>query len=713
MNLYPNIPGQLTQFKDGGLTFRRTPNEPRTESILLLGTAVDGPVLEPVAVDDQSIELLFGRAMNHNGSSNGSTLVSGYYRARAAGCEDVRLMRISGVPAAMTLPCENINEATTMYRTQILGTANGNVLTTYQLSQTSNVITASLQVFANSVPVRTGRATVTTAGLVTLQANACDSGAYVTIQYNYTSGAQTISATENGTGVGDAFVPWVAPGANQVFNLTLDTDEVVNSTGAKIYFNGVQASSSTFTINSILKTATLLPGHAPLDGLVELAFIYIKTVNVTPTLKLESFFGGNIYNDTQIKVSPVAGAAQAREITIIKPQGKTQLGEAARTYSTIDFPTLGLLARAITEDPRNTVVQATTNFENVPSSILNPTHSGDAQTPIVFKTMFGGSDMVHLTKDQIYAILGGERDHSSNIVKPGAYHTLENYSVDIIVPLGVFADDALPGKYDNFAYQLALACAAISHRGDTTMGVIATSSPSTTGLVDVQNHVSTLASRNNSYLMLDQIGEVIYNSEGQPFDLGGFISVFAGPDVVMTHHRLGTFAVNDAAGYAGLISGLRISSSPLNKRFASADALRYRLSPGQVSRLLENRYVVLQVNQRNEIVVADGITAARPAGDYADIVNIRTVKEVVNQARLIAEPYLGEPNDTAHRNSMMSAVAKRFDKMQEAGDIEAYDVQIVSTHDDLLLGQTKLEITIVPKNTTRGITIIAGLRRGL
>lgn len=713
MNLYPNIPGQLTQFKDGGLTFRRSPNEPRTESVLLLGTAIDGPVLEPVAVDDQSVELLFGRAMNHNGSPNGSTLVSGYYRARAAGCEDVRLLRISGAPATMTLPCENINEATTMYKTQVLGTANGNVLTTFQLSQTTNVITASLQVFANSVPVRIGRASVTTAGLVTLQSNACDSGAYITIQYSYTSGGSTVSATENGTGVGETFVPWIAPGANQVFNLTLETNEVVNATGAKIYFNGVQASNATFNINSLLKTATLLPGHAPLDALVELAFVYIRTVNVTPTLKLESFFGGHVYNDVEIKVSPIPGAAQAREITIVKPQSKAQLGEAARSYSTIDHPTLGMLAKAISEDPRNNVVAASTDFENVPSSILVPTHSGDSQTPIVFKTMFGGSDMIHLTKDQIYAILGGERDHNGNVVKSGVYHTLENYSVDIIVPLGVFVDDALPGKYDNFGYQLALACAAISHRGDTTMGVIATSSPTTTGLVDIETHVTKLAVHNNSYLMLDQIGEVIYNNEGQPFDLGGFISVVAGPDVVMTHHRLGTFAVNDAAGYAGLISGLRISSSSLNKRFVSADALRYRLSPGQVSRLLENRYVVLQVNQRNEIVVADGITAARPGGDYSDIVNIRTVKEVVNQARLIAEPYLGEPNDTAHRNSMMSAVAKRFDKMQEAGDIEAYDVQIVSTPDDLLLGQTRLEITIVPKNTTRGITIIAGLRRGL
>jgi len=712
MNLYPNIPGQLTEFKDGGLTIRRSPNQPSTESILLIGTAIDGPLLEPIAVDDQTVELLFGRATNPNGTPNGSTLVAGYYNARALGCEDIRLLRLSGTTAKLTLPCETVDEVNTLYKTETLGAANGNRLTTFQLSQTSNVTINSVAVFANGVPVAAARVTATAAGLVTLQANACDSGAYISIQYTHTNGGTT-QVTENGTGTGGSFVEWRAAGENQVFTLTLGTTETPRTTGAKIYFNGVQASSSSFTINATNKTATLRPNYAPVGAVVELSYIYTKTTSVTPTIELESVFGGSLYNNTEIEVAPIPGAAQARRITIKKPTGKAQMGENARTYSTIDFPTLGMLARAISNDQNNGVVQATTIYENITSTILVPTYQGDATTPIVFKKLAGGTNGLEVEKNEIYNILGGDRDHEGNVTKAGVYHMLENYSVDIIVPLGVYADDPLPGKYDNFAYQLALACAAISHRGDTTLGVIATSSPAGTGLTDVDAHVEALLARGNSYLMLDQSGEPIYDSEGRPFDIGGFISVFAGPEVVVTHPRLGTFAVNNAAGYAALITTLRISSSTLNKRFVGARALRYRMGPTQVNKLTAARYVVLQYNNRNEIVVTDGITAARPNSDYADIVNIRTVKEAVNQARLVSEPYLGEPNDTAHRNALMSAVAKRFDKMQEAGDIEAYDVQIISTPEDLLLGHTKFEITIVPKNTTRRITTIAGLKRGL
>ena len=51
VNLYPNLPGHLVEFKDGGMSLRNEPITESTSSVLLLGTAVDGPIHEPVAID--------------------------------------------------------------------------------------------------------------------------------------------------------------------------------------------------------------------------------------------------------------------------------------------------------------------------------------------------------------------------------------------------------------------------------------------------------------------------------------------------------------------------------------------------------------------------------------------------------------------------------------------------------------------------------------
>ena len=78
---YPNLPGFVTEFKDGGLQVRREPTPPGTESVLLIGTALDGPIGEPVAVDATTVEEIFGKAVDTNGSFNGATLVKGFYEA--------------------------------------------------------------------------------------------------------------------------------------------------------------------------------------------------------------------------------------------------------------------------------------------------------------------------------------------------------------------------------------------------------------------------------------------------------------------------------------------------------------------------------------------------------------------------------------------------------------------------------------------------------
>ena len=74
-NLYPNLPGHLVEFKDGGLQLTNTDNQDSNgKSLLILGTAFDGPINEPVKIDATTVSQLFGSEVNDKGYPNGATL---------------------------------------------------------------------------------------------------------------------------------------------------------------------------------------------------------------------------------------------------------------------------------------------------------------------------------------------------------------------------------------------------------------------------------------------------------------------------------------------------------------------------------------------------------------------------------------------------------------------------------------------------------------
>ena len=60
-NLYSNLPGHLVEFKDGGLQLTVDQSDvTNSKSLLILGTAFDGPVNEPVKIDATTVSQLFG-----------------------------------------------------------------------------------------------------------------------------------------------------------------------------------------------------------------------------------------------------------------------------------------------------------------------------------------------------------------------------------------------------------------------------------------------------------------------------------------------------------------------------------------------------------------------------------------------------------------------------------------------------------------------------
>ena len=100
-NLYPNLPGHLVEFKDGGLQLTIDKEAPaNAKSLLILGTATDGPINEPVKIDDTTVSQLFGSDVDKNGYPNGATLTKYAKQAFKNGFYDVRCMRITGTQAS-------------------------------------------------------------------------------------------------------------------------------------------------------------------------------------------------------------------------------------------------------------------------------------------------------------------------------------------------------------------------------------------------------------------------------------------------------------------------------------------------------------------------------------------------------------------------------------------------------------------------------------
>lgn len=148
-NLYPNLPGHLVEFKDGGLQLTTNTNTTTGKSLLILGTALDGPVNEPVRIDEQSVSKLFGSEVNKNGYANGATLTKYAKQAFKNGFSDVRCMRVTGSQASVDIPKVLSSTTEDIVGTPVTGTIQGN-------AAVANLQLANKPIIGETLSVTTG-----------------------------------------------------------------------------------------------------------------------------------------------------------------------------------------------------------------------------------------------------------------------------------------------------------------------------------------------------------------------------------------------------------------------------------------------------------------------------------------------------------------------------------------------------------------------------
>lgn len=712
---YQAIPGHNARFKDGNLNLKNDPNPPSTESVLFLGTATDGPVMQPISVNPDNVNLIFGKMAHDNGVPNGATLIAKFEEAWAAGQRDVRLMRVTGKNAVASLTATPYSRTHDEVHEDNLDGAvgRGNDVATFTLPH-GGIDPLTFVVKANGVQIPAGSVTLVEGigesldplnPVTEVQAtfeiaeNVTDMKAEIFTSYTYSyvdedGLTQTVDVVDNNTD--NAGLAMIAPGADQV--ITLD---FVPKAGLKLYVQDTElinpSGNPIFSVTGnqlTIKSTDKIRLGAKLDA----SYAHTVSETITPSIELESVYGGMAYNDTKVAVDIAAGITT---ITITKPNSKKAImSEQPLVFKSSDFATFQLLVNAINSHPMNNVVRAATSYPDLYVNTLEvkPTAS-----------FSGGSDELNLNKEDMYKRLGGERDEDGNFITQGAYQLLENYLVDYVVPLGVFADDKLIGKYDNFAYQLALACAVMSHYNNVTIGMISTSTPVDVTLASIEQHVKKLEALPNEYYMRDRFGAVITDGEGNAIDLGQFIQVIAGPDLVVRNTRLGQVASTSPASYVGMVSQLAVQSAPTNKPMPSVVGLRFEYSTSQLNRLTQKRFVTFRYKPTGQVGVVDAMTAAHTGSDYTRLSTARIVKEAVNLVRELADPFIGEPNDPANRNALTSAVDKGLSKMVESKALLGFDFSVIVTPQMELIGEGSIELGLQAPNELRRLTTIVSL----
>ena len=268
-NLYSNLPGHLVEFKDGGLQLTVDQSDvTNSKSLLILGTACDGPVSEPVKIDATTVSQLYGSEVNENGYANGATPTKYAKQAFKNGFQDVRCMRVTGSQAYV-----DISKTSEIIEHIEYATAGGEIE-----GCTAFVHTLGHKPIVGDVIVKTlagdavsGVTRNKEEGTLSFIQNAISKNSTVEVTYDY----KAISPIHNenaAAGDGSDFKPITLGSTDPIFvtdknssgQYIVDTAGTIPTTdGVVVKFGGTTLNPATdYTVDETAHTVTILAGNS-------------------------------------------------------------------------------------------------------------------------------------------------------------------------------------------------------------------------------------------------------------------------------------------------------------------------------------------------------------------------------------------------------------------------------------------------------------------
>lgn len=392
--------------------------------------------------------------------------------------------------------------------------------------------------------------------------------------------------------------------------------------------------------------------------------------------------------------------AGCRDIYLLELKGSTKEAMYANLhslYSVLEenfYTDIILLGGVFVDDTINTSLvdlSATPREDYIAASNLAVAKS----TPVTETFNTEGTTELQLTSPVIISSIVVEKDDGvqTTTLAPETDYTVDAETRKITLVNAIQTGETITVSYStydyNFGYQLAGFCAIVSGKNHQVIGVAALKEidHSKVGdLAEVNTYInSQVTQKYNQYLQVVGGAPLYFEIANEPY-----LSNFSG-------------------AYAGMISVLPSYSSPTNKQIPGALFPAFNLSPTQVTNLI-NKHIVVHRSRNGKVVVADAITTAADDSDFVRLTTVRIVNDAVQLIREIAEPYIGEPNTLARRNSLETAIRTALNGMIRRGALNDFRFTIKASIADQIDGNMRIVLDLVPAFETRRIFVTVALK---
>lgn len=318
------------------------------------------------------------------------------------------------------------------------------------------------------------------------------------------------------------------------------------------------------------------------------------------------------------------------------------------------------------------------------------------------QSLAGGSNGVNINNATLY----------NELAK--AYTALENYEVQIVVPMDAFLDSTKNGYNSitglpetvnaQFQVQLNTFLDQLSTDVHEARGVIGVTPATSNSLADVGLWVKRLT--------IQDLNDPNRGANIMPLLNSRYIDVTA---IEPLFDNLGglPYTANGQASYAGMVSSLAPHQSPTNKSIPNATRSRFTLSNSQLEALQASRYVALRTKTGRNPVICSAMTAAAPGSDFVRLTTVRITFAAMDVVRDVCDPFIGQPNTAASRNAMEAAITKGLHSMVEVGALRKYAFTVTSSPNQQVLGIIDIELLLVPVFEIQTIRTTVKLRTDL
>lgn len=741
--IYPSEPGIRVSRMDGGVLSPQT--IPTTDTLLIVGVAVDGPSDRPVwftnindllaeyGPTDRRPELAYPSKTK---GFNGNTISRAAQEAWDAGCRSIIVRRVGGTHAETYIRGYNYvtDSPITISLTGSAALPYGrNPYPNDEISAAPGTITT-----INGAQVRYTAPATVTAG--TIVGGLIGWSFYVPSQQwespIVAMDGTTITLRDNPpTSVTSADPFYIYPrGAYSVFD---KQGAEFNPANFLVTEGSTSAGSSISVRPEAIQDSRYLRS-VPEEGEVVYVNHYMYPNRL---ITLRSMTPSNVYNASGTFGTNSQDGCWA---TIMKEgdhyhlkiyipkfrnspvESQTRIPVAAVDIALNEVSTLEDLVNKINSSKFNTSVVA---------EIATDAHWNG--TPVVINPLTGGTNLMKLSGGNAWALddtppnevrarfIGGST--GMEMSKEAYYNTLVGVgnTVGVLDELitnipaayryiaGVYADETVNGRAGAWTEVLAHHCWTASRLGYGCQGVIGVTPLPLNKITAaaVSERVLNLTSGGTPLSSLMMAGlHGIDDTAGTEVDIGQYINVLAGPDGFTRDPYLGRVYSNNAALYAGLLCQMPITRSTTSFPLKGSSGLAYNYNRHQLNELIVgvgmsdvNRgaaYTPFRLDMlTGGVVVHSGETAARRESQFTKESTVKIVQAAEIGLAAAARPFLGQPNILQVHQALQFACEQFLEGFAKLGALQGgngvgYSVSLSFNEGDKDIGRVRLDVAL-------------------